>query len=240
MIRSVLRWLIPRDESSSRDNEILFDLFERQADIAYEPVAILQEMIMAMHVDPLWHRRMRDIEHRADSVTSRIIKEAEGRFSTPFDTEDIYALAVAVDDVVDAIDDVVQRVVLYRMIPDETLKKFFSLLCDGVSNVREGMQALRHLKNQDECHKKTTDCEHAADALIDSLIADSCTLRVNDILGQGECEVITGITRAELQLVLDTDLYNCRHWEIIQCTEAAIDFCRTVFHKRGNIYLKAN
>ena len=237
---SILRWLIPRDESSSGDNEILFDLFEKQADIAYEPIAILREMIAATHVDPLWHRRMRDIEHRADGVTSLIIKEAEGRYITPFDMEDIYALAVAVDDVVDATDDMVQRVVLYRMMPDETLKKFFSLLCDGVSNVREGMQTLRHLENQDEYRKKMTDCEHAADALIDSLIADSCTLRVNDILGQGEYEVMTMVTRAELQLAFDTDLYNYRHWEIIQCTEAAIDFCRTVFHKLGNISLKKN
>ena len=235
---SILRWLIPCDQSSSGDNEILFDLFEDQANIAYEPIAILREMIAATHVDPLWHRRMRDIEHRADGVTSSIIKEAEGRYITPFDMEDIYALAVAVDNVVDATDDMVQRVVLYRMMPDETLKKFFSLLCDGVSNVHEGMRKLRHIENQDEYRKKMTDCEHAADALIDSLIADSRTLRVADILGEGEREVIMSVTRSELQRVEDAYLYKRKYWEIAELIEIAVDSCKTVFDKLGNVYLK--
>lgn len=215
-----------------------FDLFEEQADIARESIPILQEMIRTTHVDSLWHRKMKDIEHRVDGVTASIIKEAEGRFSAPFDTEDIYALAVAFDDVVDAVEEMVQRVVVYRMIPDETLKKFFSLLCDGISNVCEGMRALRHLENQDEWRKKMTDCEHAADVLIDSLIADSRTLCVADILGQGEREVIMSITRSELQRVEDAYLYKRKYWEIAELIEIAVDSCKTVFHKLGNIYLK--
>ncbi|MDZ4260162.1 MAG: DUF47 family protein, partial [Candidatus Sungbacteria bacterium] len=105
------RALIPR-------NGEFFDLFERQAEIAYESVAILKRIIAADEVNPRWYDEMRDIEHRADKVTSQIIKKAEQMFSAPFDTEDIYALAVAVDDVVDEVEEMVERVVDYEMVPD--------------------------------------------------------------------------------------------------------------------------
>ena len=216
-------------------NEKYFDWFEEQADIAYESVAILQEMITATRIDPKWHATMRSIEHAADEVTAKIIKEAESKFSTPFDTEDIYALATTFDDVVDAVEEVVQRVVLYEFMPDETLRKFFSLLCEGISHIREGMRTLRHLENQDACRRKMTDCEHAADALFAPIIPTSRVLCVSDLLGaSGEREVSV----ADIQRVIDEYSRKQMHREIAELAETAVDSCKKVFHRLGNIYLK--
>ena len=216
-------------------NETFFDLFEQQVEVAYESVAILKQMVTCTGIDPLWHTKMRDIEHRADGVTSRIIKEAERKFSTPFDTEDIYALAVAFDDVVDAVEEVVQRVVAYQFVPDETLKRFFSLLSDGISHIREGMRTLRGLKNQDACRKKMTDCEHAADALFASIIPASRTLRADDLLKK---RGNSPVTLEDIQRLFDQYSRQLMRREIGELSETAVDFCKTVFHRLGNIYLK--
>ena len=216
-------------------NEKYFDWFEDQADIAYESVAILQEMITATRIDSGWHAKMRNIEHDADEVTSKIIKEAESKFSTPFDTEDIYALATTFDDVVDAVEEVIQRVVLYEFMPDETLRKFFSLLCEGISHIREGMRTLRHLENQDACRRKMTDCEHAADALFESLIAQSWMLCIGDLVKKNRDD---RITVTDMQRIIDEYSHKRMHREITELTETAVDSCKKVFHRLGNIYLK--
>ena len=47
-------------------------------------------------------RQLREREHAGDAVTHRIMRQLNTSFVTPFDREDIYRLASALDDVVDA------------------------------------------------------------------------------------------------------------------------------------------
>src|SRR5947209_6654089 len=49
--------------------------------------------------------RLRDLEHRGDDITHRIIRELNATFITPFDREDIYALATGLDDAIDLADE---------------------------------------------------------------------------------------------------------------------------------------
>jgi predicted phosphate transport protein (TIGR00153 family) len=55
---------------------------------------------------------MRDLEHAGDAVTHRILRQLNKSFVTPFDREDIYRLASALDDVVDAMDEATDFTVL--------------------------------------------------------------------------------------------------------------------------------
>lgn len=224
----MLRGIIPR-------NPEFFDLFEEQAEIAYESISILKQMVMPVEVRPEWHRKMRDIEHRADVVTSKIVKKAEHMFSTPFDTQDIYTLAVTFDDVVDAVEEVVQRVVAYRFMPDNTLSEFFSLIADGISHICVGMRTLRNLDSQEECRKKMIDCEHAADALLLPIIPESHTLSICDLLKKTGDEQVTVV---DLQRIMDEYFHKQIHREIAELAETAVDACKKVFHMLGNIYLK--
>ena len=57
---------------------------------------------------------MRDAEHHADETTHAIVKLVNSTFVTPFDREDIYALASGLDDVMDMMDEVVDMVLLYE------------------------------------------------------------------------------------------------------------------------------
>ncbi|GHJ58635.1 phosphate transport regulator [Nocardioides sp. OK12] len=67
--------------------------------------------------------RMREAEHAADETTHAIVKQVNSTFVTPFDREDIYALASGLDDVMDMMDEVVDMVLLYepKVLPPELL-----------------------------------------------------------------------------------------------------------------------
>jgi predicted phosphate transport protein (TIGR00153 family) len=67
-------------------------------------------------------KRMRDAEHAADETTHAIVKRVNSTFVTPFDREDIYALASGLDDVMDMMDEAVDLVLLYGVttLPPET------------------------------------------------------------------------------------------------------------------------
>jgi uncharacterized protein len=55
---------------------------------------------------------LREREHAGDSVTHRIMRQLNTSFVTPFDREDIYRLASALDDVIDAIEAAADFIVL--------------------------------------------------------------------------------------------------------------------------------
>jgi predicted phosphate transport protein (TIGR00153 family) len=66
-------------------------------------------------------RRMREAEHSADETTHAIVRKVNSTFVTPFDREDIYALASGLDDVMDMMDEVVDMILLYevKLLPAE-------------------------------------------------------------------------------------------------------------------------
>lgn len=64
---------------------------------------------------PALAQQMRDTEHAADETTHAIMKAANATFITPFDREDIYRLASALDDVMDEMEEAVDLIVLYDL-----------------------------------------------------------------------------------------------------------------------------
>ena len=64
---------------------------------------------------PTIAQRMRDAEHAADETTHAIVRRVNSTFVTPFDREDIYALASGLDDVMDMMDEAVDLILLYEV-----------------------------------------------------------------------------------------------------------------------------
>jgi predicted phosphate transport protein (TIGR00153 family) len=58
-------------------------------------------------------KKVKDIEHGCDSITHEITTKLNKSFITPFDREDIFTLAVALDDVVDYIDAGARAIMMY-------------------------------------------------------------------------------------------------------------------------------
>jgi hypothetical protein len=101
-------FLIPREEK-------FFDLFDETADILSRAARNFLDMLI--HFDQLEERAgaLREDEHQGDLVVERIIKALDRSFITPMDREDIHALAKALDDVLDNMEETSHRLEAFRI-----------------------------------------------------------------------------------------------------------------------------
>lgn len=92
-----------------------YDLFTELARHLVDGADLLAEMLSedADHVSVA--ARMREAEHRADEATHAIVRRVNSSFVTPFDREDIYALGSGLDDIMDAMDEVVDQILVYEV-----------------------------------------------------------------------------------------------------------------------------
>ena len=98
----------PRDEQ-------FFGLFNQMADEIRSAAELLEQMLAT---DPPDHSKadlIKDAEHRCDALTHDTIQRLHRTFVTPFDREDLYALAASLDNVMDAIDHAATLVRLYKI-----------------------------------------------------------------------------------------------------------------------------
>jgi uncharacterized protein Yka (UPF0111/DUF47 family) len=224
------KWgLLPRDES-------FFELFEQQAAVVQECLPILTTMRQADGVDPQWAIAMQGIEQRGDQLTSSLIRNAEQTFITPLDREDIIALAVAVDDALDFIEEFTIKLVDYQLVPDEALRAFLDLVSMSVTYIAAALGGLRGLHSLEDLRAKMKECEHGADALVRAVIKESYELSIAEITQDGKAMPITA---NDLQRFFTHYIDKRKRREIAELCEAAVDACEKVFHVLRNVYLKA-
>jgi uncharacterized protein len=92
-----------------------YDLFTRSARELVAGADLLAEMLASPHDHAEVAKRMRAAEHQTDETTHEIIRRVNSTFVTPFDREDIYALASCLDDVMDFMEEAVDLVLLYEV-----------------------------------------------------------------------------------------------------------------------------
>src|SRR5689334_24347642 len=76
----------------------------------------LLEQILAVEPPAVAHvEAIKDAEHRCDALTHDTIQRLHRTFVTPFDREDLHALATSLDNVMDAMDHAASLVQLYKI-----------------------------------------------------------------------------------------------------------------------------
>jgi uncharacterized protein len=93
-----------------------YPLFTRAAENIVRAADDLAALVAADPADrPELAKRVKDAENAGDELTHEILVKLNSTFVTPFDREDIYRLTSALDDVLDAIEEAADRIVLYRL-----------------------------------------------------------------------------------------------------------------------------
>ena len=93
-----------------------YPLFSQAADNIAAAADDLAKLVAAEPAErPSLAARVKQAEHAGDDPTHKIMLKINTTFVTPFDREDIYRLASALDDVLDAIEEAADRIVLYRL-----------------------------------------------------------------------------------------------------------------------------
>ncbi len=114
---------------------------------------------------------LRDLEHKGDTVTHRILRQLNTSFVTPFDREDIYRLAGALDDVVDNIEAAADFVVLSGLgrLP-LLMGDQIALLRRSAAETAEAMARLRTLQNLEPYWIEVNRLENEADRVYRKLL----------------------------------------------------------------------
>jgi predicted phosphate transport protein (TIGR00153 family) len=130
-----------------RDREF-FDLFEEAGGNILRAAGLLEELLKDF---PERNDLARDIlicEQDGDRITHDIIHRLNQTFVTPIDREDVYALASALDDVVDYTEEVADYLGLYKIeAPMEQAQELAHVLHAGARQIAEAMPRLRGFKD---------------------------------------------------------------------------------------------
>jgi len=128
-----------------------YDLFTNSAQQLVSGAALLAEMLGEGADRSAIAERMREAEHLADENTHDIIRRVNQTFVTPFDREDIYALASGLDDVMDYMEEAVDLVLLYEVqtLPGE-LAQQVEVIQRCADLTAETMPRLKSMKDLDD------------------------------------------------------------------------------------------
>ena len=161
---------------SPTDNTF-YELFTELANRLVEGSRILAELLATTSGTGKQTRaeiavQMKDAEHQADEATHAIIKRVNSTFVTPFDREDIYRLASDLDDVMDAMEEAVDSVHLFRLetLPEEVAEQI-EVLQRAAALTAEAMPRLRTMKDLAEYWIEINRLENTGDQVYRRLIA---------------------------------------------------------------------
>ena len=87
------------------------------------------------------------LEKEADEVRRILIDELNKTFVTPIDREDIFALSLTIDDVLDYADTTVEEMHLLGVQPNAFMERMVSLLTDAAREIYMGVQRLEDHPN---------------------------------------------------------------------------------------------
>lgn len=137
-----------------KSNEF-FVLFEASADYFYQAALLLDEVMMDHRKADIKVKEINDLEHQADKVNDNIIDKLNQTFITPIDREDIYAIANGMDDGVDRLQGMLQRIVIYHTSEArEGALRLTKLLIESTAEIKRATTLLHAIsKNQDELLK---------------------------------------------------------------------------------------
>ncbi|MBX3236580.1 MAG: DUF47 domain-containing protein [Nitrospiraceae bacterium] len=152
--------LIPREEA-------FFDLFKNAAHNMIEGSRLLKDMMEDFHNPVEKAKRIKEVEHVGDGITHEIARKLNQTFITPIDREDIHDLASALDDILDVVEAIADRFVLYKVTaPTELAIKLSNVLYQAAVEVGATVDLLgKPHPDVTECSVRVNSLENEADRI---------------------------------------------------------------------------
>ena len=145
--------------------------------------------------------RIKDLEHAGDEVTHELVRTLNRTFVTPFDREDIYALASGLDDVLDYIEEIGDTVGLYNIqrIP-AAATEMVGLICRAVRELQQGVSKLEGRNGIDQ---------HGIEVRRLENLGDTASRRAIGELFTGATDALEVIKLKEFLTLLEDALDRC-------------------------------
>jgi predicted phosphate transport protein (TIGR00153 family) len=186
--------LIPKEEK-------FFEMFIEVAENIREGAILLEKMLAENAVFWDLAESIKSLEHKGDRLTHELITKLNRTFIVPIDREDIYSLSSTIDDVLDIIESVARRLVLFKIERigeaspqlSHLLVRSTSEIVSAISELRNGMKVLDHCI---EINRLEEEADHIYHEALGNLF-------------EVEKDPINLIKRKELLETLETALDKC-------------------------------
>lgn len=162
----------------AKKNNDYFELIQTQAAHCVQASDLLEEILSKFNARDIavYRSQMHEIENRADEVHHDILTKLYTEFITPIDQEDILRLVQIVDDITDALDEVILDLYMYHIdvIPEGTVE-LSRVVNRCVKALYEATKELKNFKKPDKLRQliiKVNDIEFEADRIYVEAIHD--------------------------------------------------------------------
>jgi predicted phosphate transport protein (TIGR00153 family) len=203
---------LPREEK-------FFNLFQRTCAVIVEGARTLDHLVRDPASADAHLRRMRELEHEADTITHDTLDRLNRTFLTPFDREDIDAIARILDEVMDYLEEGGQRIGMYAIQkPREDAVQLCAIAVRSAEELEKVFGALpNHKRNKARIRAHLIEInriENESDALFRTALS-----RLFEEPGLSPIEVIK--------------------WkDIYELIETAVDMCERIAHVVDGILVK--
>ncbi len=166
----IFQALLPKDK-------LFYPLFDQACNNLVEVARVLENALKSDSVTRLQsHETINLLEKQGDEITHAIMRETGNTFIVPFDREDIHALAIAIDDVVDYIYGTSKRLDLYKVHQiSPAMIRLAEIITLSAIELQSAVREMRSLRNvrKVKAHLYTINTlENEADKIMNSTIAD--------------------------------------------------------------------
>jgi predicted phosphate transport protein (TIGR00153 family) len=192
-----------------------FDLFTAAGKNALDAARLAEQRFREYPEGSVAQSEVKAAEHRGDEFTRQTIELLNTQYITPFDREDIYELAKAIDDVVDYIENASDLLGLYKVeAPMQQSAEQCRVLVESAQHLANALSELKHLRRVEPHIVEVKRLEDEGDRIVRDAIA---------ALFEDE----------------DVDPRTIIRWkDIFEALEDAIDACETAADLVGNIVVK--
>jgi len=212
-LNSIFQYFVPKDK------KIFFPLFEQGASNVVTMATVLVEAVNSTNPTSReeMFKQIDRLENKGDEITHQVYLELGKNFITPFDREDIHALASAIDDVADNIQGAANRMSMYRIDDfNDSIKKLSDLILQASVDLEKAIRELKDLKNVRN-------------------IADSC-IRINSV--ENQADYVFDRAVADLFLYEKDAIRLIKYKEILSSLETATDMCEDAANVMESILVK--
>ena len=196
----------PKDEN-------FFELFRKQAALVRQACDQLREMVEKFDRLEERARQLKEVERAADLITHEIFERLNRTFVTPFDRGDMHNLTSGLDDVIDAVEALGSRIVLFHVsaTTPEAIALTRMIAACGVE-IEKAVDHLKGFKGLTPFTVEINRLENEADALSRQATADLFSgnhdpidvIRWKEIYGrlEGTCDRCEDVANAIEAIVL--------------------------------------
>jgi uncharacterized protein len=193
----------------------MFELLRRAGENALETAHAVEQRFREYQSGTVPQERVKELEHEGDRIVSELLRCINAQFVTPYDREDLVALAFAVDEVPDKIENASELLGLYGVVtPTRQSIKLGGLLVRATGELAKLLGRLREVRGSAEEIRTIKAIEDEADTVARAARA---SLFKDDRIDPG--------------IVI-------RWKDIYEALEEAVDACETAAHRIGNILVK--